>query len=221
MEHLLMRKITIFNLLACALLIAGCGHWFGIRGNGHVIAEPRTVTDFSEIYADGSFDIEWRSGAPAVTVNTDDNLMRYIETHVSDNKLRLRSRERLWPTHGVKVLISSPTRAGVKLTGASDAKVPQLAGTSFAVETTGAADVTLDGTIDLLIADMTGASDLKGKSLQTKTAEISTTGAADAIVNVSETLKVTITGAGDVTYYGNPKTIEKHVTGAGSIRHKD
>ena len=30
-----------------------------------------------------------------------------------------------------------------------------------------------------------------------------------------------ITGAGDVTYFGNPKTVEKHVTGAGSIRHKE
>jgi hypothetical protein len=216
-----MRKITIITLLAGALLFAGCGHWFGIRGNGHVIDEPRTVTDFSEIYADGSFNIEWRSGSPAVTVSTDDNLMRYIEARVSDNKLRLRSRERLWPTHGVKVLVSSPTRSGVKLSGASDAKVLQLSGHSFAVETTGAADVTLDGTLDSLIADMTGASDLKAKSLQTKAAEISTTGAGDAIVNVSEMLRVNITGAGDVTYYGNPKTIEKHVTGAGSIRHRD
>jgi hypothetical protein len=33
-------------------------------------------------------------------------------------------------------------------------------------------------------------------------------------------LKVAITGAGKVKYSGNPK-IEKHITGAGSIRHKD
>jgi hypothetical protein len=62
---------------------------------------------------------------------------------------------------------------------------------------------------------------LRAKTLQTKSAEISTTGAASAYISVSETLRVSITGAGDVTYYGNPKTIEKHVTGAGSIRHKE
>jgi hypothetical protein len=33
-------------------------------------------------------------------------------------------------------------------------------------------------------------------------------------------LKVAITGAGKVTYSGNP-TIEKHITGAGSIRRKE
>jgi hypothetical protein len=89
------------------------------------------------------------------------------------------------------------------------------------VETTGATQVTLDGTVDELLADMTGASELNAKGLQTKTAEISTTGAADAEISVSETLKVTITGAGNVSYYGAPKIVEKHITGAGNIKHKD
>ena len=40
--------------------------------------------------------------------------------------------------------------------------------------------------------------------------------------NVSgDTLNVAITGAGKVTYSGNPATIKKQITGAGSIRHKD
>jgi hypothetical protein len=33
-------------------------------------------------------------------------------------------------------------------------------------------------------------------------------------------LKVAITGAGKVTYSGNP-TIEKHITGAGTVHRKD
>jgi hypothetical protein len=59
------------------------------------------------------------------------------------------------------------------------------------------------------------ASELNASGLQTKTAEISTTGAADAEIAVAETLKVAITGAGKVSYSGNPTTIEKHITGAG------
>jgi hypothetical protein len=57
--------------------------------------------------------------------------------------------------------------------------------------------------------------------LQTKTAELSATGAADADIAVSDTLKVSITGAGKVIYSGNPPTIEKHITGAASVRHKE
>ena len=89
-----------------------------------------------------------------------------------------------------------------------------------AVQTTGAAEVKLDGQIDHLLADMTGASELSAKSLQTRTAEISTTGAASADVSVSESLKVSITGAGEVVYHGNP-TVQKDVTGAGEVRRKD
>jgi len=97
----------------------------------------------------------------------------------------------------------------------------QVPGPKFYVRTRGASDISVDGNVEEFLADLTGASDLKAKGLQAKTIEISTTGAASAYVSVTDTLRVSITGAGDVTYYGNPKTIEKHVTGAGSIRHKD
>ena len=106
-------------------------------------------------------------------------------------------------------------RGAVKLT------VTQLTGPIFALESKGAAEVTLDGSIDRLLVDMTGASQLAAEGLQAKTAEISTTGAGDADVTVSDTLKVVITGAGKVTYSGNPPTIKKQITGAGSIHHKD
>jgi hypothetical protein len=215
-----MKKITIVFLVACMALVAGC-RWVGIRGNGNIKTDHRTISAFATVAASGAFTIEWQSGAPALSVTTDENLLRYIDNQVSGDTLHLRTREQIWPTHGIKVVISSPTRTGVKISGAVRLTANQLADPRFALESTGAARVTLDGNIDELLADMTGASELNAKGLQTKTAEISTTGAADAEIAVSETLKVAITGAGKVTYSGNPPTIEKHITGAGSIRHKD
>ncbi len=215
-----MKKLTIVFLAACVVLAAGC-RWVGIRGNGHIKTDDRTISAFANIDAGGAFQIEWKSGAPALSITTDENLLPYIDNHISGDTLRLRTHEQIWPTHGIKVVISSPSRAGAKLSGAVKLTATQIAGPKFALESTGAAHVNLDGSIDELLADMTGASDLNAKGLQTKTAEISTTGAADAEIAVSETLKVAITGAGKVSYSGNPKTIEKHVSGAGSIRHKD
>jgi hypothetical protein len=57
--------------------------------------------------------------------------------------------------------------------------------------------------------------------LQTKTATISSTGASHAEVNVSQSLKVSITGAGKVVYSGTPAKVEKHISGAGSIHSKN
>jgi len=215
-----MKKITIVFLAACIALVAGC-NWVGIRGNGHIKTDERTISAFANIDASGTFQIEWKSGAPTLSIKTDENLLLYIDNQISGETLHLHTHEQIWPTHGIKVVISSPTRTGAKTSGAVKLTANQLSRPRFALESTGAAEVELDGNIDELLADMTGASELHAGGLQTKTTEISTTGAADAEIAVSETLKVAITGAGKVSYSGNPKTIEKHISGAGSIRHRD
>ena len=214
-----MKKLSI-ALFSGLLGVAGC-HVGGIIGNGHIVTDTRPVADFTEIEANGGFYVEWRSGPPSLSVTTDQNLLQYITTENEGHRLRLHSRGNLWPTHHINVAISSPTRAGAKLTGAARLIANQLSGHSFAVESTGAAKVHLEGNIDDLVTDMTGASQLEADSLQTKTAAISSTGASKAELAVSESLQVSITGAGKVVYTGNPPTVEKHVSGAGSIRHKD
>lgn len=214
-----MKKVYLF-LIAAGLSFSGC-NWQAIRGNGHIVTDQRQVSAFSEIDASGALQIEWRSGAPALSIITDQNLLSHVENENAGNHLRLSSHGNLWPTHGVKIVISSPSRDGAKLSGATRFIANQLSGRRFAIESSGAARVLLDGKIDELLADMTGASRLEAQSLQTKTAEISTTGAGHAEVAVSDTLKVSITGAGKVIYSGNPPTIEKQISGAGSIRHKE
>jgi hypothetical protein len=215
-----MKKITIVFLAACIVLAAGC-HWVGIRGNGHIKTDERPVSAFANIDMSGAFTIEWQSGTPSLGITTDENLLSYIDSNVSGDTLHLHTREQIRPTHGVRVVISSPTRTGARTSGAVKLDAKQLSGTRFALESRGASRVSLEGNIDELLVDMTGASELAASNLQTKVSEISTTGAADAEIAVAETLKVAITGAGKISYSGNPATIEKHITGAGSIRHKD
>jgi Putative auto-transporter adhesin, head GIN domain len=214
-----MKKLSIAVFLVL-IAVAGC-RVGGIIGNGHIVTDARPVTDFSEIEANGGFYIEWKSGPPSLSITTDQNLLQYITTENDGHRLRLHSRGNLWPTHQVNVAISSPTRAGARLTGAARLTANELSGQSFAIESTGAARVHLEGNVGDLVTDMTGASRLDANALQTKTATISSTGASQANVAVSESLKVSITGAGKVIYSGNPPTVEKHVSGAGSIRHKD
>ena len=215
-----MKKITIVFLAACIVVVAGC-RWVGIRGNGHIKTDERPVSAFANIDIRGAFTADWQSGAPSLSITTDENLLPYVDSNVSGDTLHLRTREQIRPTHGIRVVISSSTRAGARISGAVKLAAKQLSGSKFALESRGAARVSLEGKVEELLADMTGASELAANELQTKTAEISTTGAGDAEVAVAETLKVAITGAGTVKYSGNPPTIEKHISGVGSIRHKD
>ena len=215
-----MRKILIVLLVGYLVLVVGC-HLPGVRGNGQIKTEERQVGAFANVDTSGSFEIEWQNGSPALRITTDENLLPYIENDVSEDTLHLRTRDHIWPTHGIKIVISSPTRTGGRIRGAVKLTVKQLNGPIFALESKGASEVTLAGNVDRLLVDMTGASQLAAAGLQAKTAEISTTGAGDAEVAVTDTLNVAITGAGKVTYSGNPTTIKKQITGAGSVRHKD
>jgi hypothetical protein len=200
--------------------LAGCDIG-GIRGNGQVVSEQRNVDPFVNVETGGAFRVEWNSGAPSASITVDENLMQYVEMKVKDNVLHVRTTERVRPTHSIKLELTSTALEGASFSGASRLNAHQLSGPKFYLETTGASNVVLDGAVDELVANMTGASDLRAESLQTKTAELSVTGAGDARVAVSDTLKVSITGAGKVEYIGNPPHIEREITGAGSIRKRE
>jgi len=215
-----MKNLTRIFFALCVILFVGC-RWVGIRGNGHIVTDQRAIEDFSEIHSSGAFEIEWRVGSPALSITTDENLLPEIEARKVENYLELRTRKPLRPTHQIKVLASSSQRIGVRISGASDLTVPALGGAKFALQASGAADVKLEGVVDELLVDISGAGDLNARALHARVVQISITGAGDALVDAADTLRVALTGAGEVTYFGNPKTVEKHITGLGSIHRKE
>jgi hypothetical protein len=200
--------------------LAGCDIG-GIRGNGRVVTEQRNVDPFVNVETGGAFRVEWNSGAPSASITVDENLMQYVEMEVRDKVLHVRTTRSIRPTRSIRLALTSNALEGASFSGASRLDAHQLSGPKFYLETTGASNVTLDGAVDELVANMTGASDLRAEALQTKIAELSVTGAGDARVAVSDTLKVSITGAGKVEYIGNPPHIEREITGAGSIRKRE
>src|SRR5207248_6552497 len=116
-KHIPMKKIPAPFLAACIIVGLGC-HWVGVRGNGHLKTDQRTISAFATVDASGTFTIEWRNGPPALSITTDENLLPYIDNQVSGDALHLHTRENIWPTHGIKVVISSSTRTGAKISGA-------------------------------------------------------------------------------------------------------
>src|SRR5437763_16539977 len=138
-----MKKITIVFLAACLVAVGAC-HVVGIRGNGHIKTDERTVSAFGNIDVSGGFELEWQSGTPSIRITTDENLLSYVESHVSADTLYLRTRERLRPTHGIRVIISSPTRVGAKISGAVKLTAKPLIGPRFPFEARRASRASLD-----------------------------------------------------------------------------
>ena len=215
-----LKLLTLACLALVLLLLNGC-HWVGVHGNGHLTTDARPVTEFSRVEADGAFDLKWTTGAPALRIRTDENLMDYIHTTISGDKLRIEWVKPLRGTHGIKIEIASRSLNRVQLNGAVRFNASNLSGTEFYLEGNGATRITVQGAVNAVSAELNGASRLDADELTTRAMELSISGAGRAEVNVSEALKVDISGAGKVIYSGHPKTVDKSISGAGSIRPKD
>ena len=101
MKQILFLFIVVFSLASCSYT----------TGSGDIITENRSVRDFTGISVGGDFDVEVRIGpATEVKLEADDNIMRYIETVVSGNTLKIRTRD-LHNYHDVhmKVYITTPS----------------------------------------------------------------------------------------------------------------
>src|SRR6185312_12301425 len=99
-----MNKITIL-LAAAVTLFAGCTR--GIKGDGVIKTENRSILGFSKVEVTGAFKINWSSGKPALDISADQNLLPLIETVVNGDTLRIESKENLSPTKDITIILSS------------------------------------------------------------------------------------------------------------------
>ncbi len=216
---LTLKLATLAALSLLLLLLNGC-HWVGVNGNGHVTTQTRPVANFTKLEADGAFTITWSAGPTALKITTDENLLEYIRTNVSDDELRIDWIKPLKGTKGIKVDVSSPSFRRAQLNGAVRLVASNLSGPEFYLEANGATRVALNGNVNAMQAEMNGANRLDADSLVTRAMDLSISGAGRAEVNATEVLKVSISGAGKVIYSGNP-TVSKEISGAGSVQKKE
>lgn len=107
--------IALFSLTSCEEI------WEErIHGNGRIISETRTLPSFERIQVNGDFEVEVDTGVEsAVWINADENLMDFIVTHVSGDKLVIEERDdyRLKPSRTIHVRVTTPTLTSLELKG--------------------------------------------------------------------------------------------------------
>lgn len=81
------------------------------------------------------------------------------------------------------------------------------------VETGGASEVTLTGQVSQVKAGVSGNSELKALGLESDHYYIEVNGSSKARVNVLEVLKGEVNGKSELSYAGNPSTVEVQVEG--------
>ncbi|MGJ3240708.1 MAG: head GIN domain-containing protein [Anaerolineae bacterium] len=229
--------ISILGLLilsACDALLDSTA------GNGNVVEETRTVSNFTEIrIATGGRVYVTLGDEYEITVNIDENLLDLLTTEVDDNTLVIdqRSNTGIRPTE-LTVRVTLPELEGIHITGAGDINVAPVESDSFAISISGAGDVR----VDELIADeldvevsgagnvvieagrvtkqdirLSGAGNYNAGDVESETVEVNLSGVGAATINASESITGNLSGVGSITYSGDA-SVDVETSGVGSIR---
>jgi len=239
-------KTTILTLITLLFLNVSFAQWGNgekIKGNGNVTTITRTTADYDGISCAGSFDYILVAGTEGkITIEGEENLLKYVVTEVKGNKLVVKTEKHinLRPSGNKTIKVTIPFKDidNISLAGSGDLTNTDtitandlnvsLAGSGdvvLTVETTkvkgslaGSGDLTLKGNTNDLNANVAGSGDIHAFDLQANNVDVSIAGSGDAEVVCNENLKARVAGSGDIEYKGNPKKEDSKVAGSGSIR---
>jgi hypothetical protein len=218
-----MRKATLLGMFVA--LVAGfsaCHIGRGVRGSGNRKTEKRELPSFKAVDTTGAYDVEVICQKPAsFEIEADDNILPLIKTEVRDGVLYVSNQQRYNSAKAVALRINLPELIAVSSRGAGEITVQDASGDNLKIESTGAASIKATGKVKSATISSTGAGDIDAGRLQSEKARVTVNGAASVNVCVTEQLDVSVSGVGSVSYSGNPKTVNKSVSGIGSVNKKE
>ena len=231
------------NALILAILLSfqsGCTFAFnGVKGDGNVVKQERTIGSFNEIEVGGAFRVFLSQGnEEKLIVEADENLLDIITTEVRGNTLEISTNkdirnydalniyltfkeiEELDISGACKLSADNKLRfddLDLECSGASNVEL-KFSANNLDMDFSGASDVELYGSADKVELEVSGASNLDAFEFETNYFDIDVSGASHAKIFVKEELSAEVSGAASLKYKGSPVITNHDVSGAGSMK---
>ena len=218
-----MKQKSLIALFVLIAAVAGCNKFGrGIAGSGNRKTEKRELKSFTAVDTGGAYDVNIVCQKPAsFEIEADDNLLPLIKTEVRDGVLYVNSDQEFHSSKSPALRITLPELSSVASHGAADINISDANSTELKLVSTGADSIDAAGKSKSVTISSTGAGSINTSNLTAEKAKVDITGAAKVDVYASDQLDVTVSGVGSVTYSGNPKTVNKSVSGIGSVGPKN
>jgi hypothetical protein len=240
-----LRTLLLAATLACVAAPTPAMAWpFGgekVEGSGSVTRQARQVERFTGIALELPAQLELRMGnTEGITIETDDNLQRLIETEVDDGVLRIRPTKRNMNLRArtMKIVVNArqierlslggsgtidaeALRAQtlrINLGGSGKIRVASLDAEKVSVSVGGSGDFRANGgkAHDVSVS-IGGSGNVDLGKVAADSASVSVAGSGDVTVWARRELSMSIAGSGDVKYYGDPQ-LRSSVAGSGKSR---
>ncbi len=236
-----MKTIKQICFIAAGILlfvISSCTDDFRISGNGIQATEGRITGEFTRVKSAGAFQVHISNGTEyEVLVRTDENLISYIETYVSDETLIIETRgmHTLSSQLPMEVFITTPQLEGLIQSGSgnissgyfSPDKLQLILSGSGKITTATNADkvsalvsgsglVSISGTTNQSVMRISGSGQIDAYDLSTNTCKALIPGSGNLLTSVDYYLEATISGSGNILYFGSPE-VDAQILGSGKI----
>ena len=218
MKKVIILSIT-FLLIACnACIVHMNGSGVTIKGSGTIIKESRELMDFYTVEIVGSVDADISSGESfSCNVQGDENLVRLVETTVTNNILEISTEGSYSTKNPLIVYLTMPILEKAKIIGSGDMTISDVTKDKVILTITGSGDITASGSVGILEAVVSGSGDLNLQKLQADHVNVTINGSGDAEVWANQSISAQVNGSGDIIYTGNPEKVYTQVNGSGDI----
>lgn len=236
-------KIYRYPIISLAVLIVivlnSCERFNCIEGNNIFAIEERPTGYFSGIELDGSFDVYVSyDTVTSVTVEGDENLLRFITTYTKGNTLEIgtSSRRCLDSWHPIVITVSTPSLhylgldgsgfincsyfntsyLDIALDGSGEIYVVDVDCNELDAEIDGSGDIKLAGICEKSYLEIDGSGKIRANDFISDECYVDIYGSGVVYVFVWDILDVYIDGSGIVYYEGSP-VVRKRIDGSGDV----
>ena len=202
-------------LLAPIVLFLGCAH----ASTEQVVLATSAEESFHEVELDGAFDVEIVVGPRAsVELAGDEKAVENADVQIHDGRLQISMADRRPMDGALEVKITTPRLESIEINGAADLELTGMKTGELTVEVNGAGSTRAQGHVDSLALEINGAGSVDAVDLVASRVDVEIGGAGTAKVHAVEELYAELSGVGTIRYAGDPASIEKQVSGVGTIR---
>jgi len=217
-----------------------------IEGNHQLVNQQINIGDYESIIINVPGEVfyqQFSDSAPYLQIHTDENIFKSLDIRVENNQLIIDVKKDsiIRPSllniytcsHNLnQVEISGSGKIRLKdevnskdmelaITGSGNIVTDSLFCNNLSARITGSGNLQLVGASNQSSYTITGAGNVKafGYLVQELNCKISGAGNIEALV--TKKLNISITGSGNISYRGNPGSVNQNVTGAGKVKAVD
>ena len=191
----------------------------------HAEEQTRNLSAYDSINVRGPFDLEIEAGrAHSFTITGDPSYFARITTEVVDGRLTItfkKESKNMEVRNVPHIRLTLPMLRNLTEEGAGQTVLHNIDSKRLDINYKGAGRLAASGKVQELSLEARGVGEVDVKDLLATEANVDFEGVGSVKVYASRRLDILAGGLGDLTYYGKPRTLNKSVSGFGSIQSGD